>query len=156
MEDRLRECPCGHSAHIIFEDGTKVSDPWSIACKNFDCPWVFQTFPSREKAISAWNTRATDPLLEEMKEELKRLYTKIDEDRFAALADDSVPRLVFHAAIEAIANKDALLEKMVEALERIDQWDWNVILQYSECDKEVFDDLKNVEQALQKYREAAC
>lgn len=63
MKDRLRECPCGHSAHIIFEDGTKVSDPWSIACKNFDCPWVFQTFPSREKAISAWNTRATDPLI---------------------------------------------------------------------------------------------
>ena len=66
MEDRLLECPCGHEAHIIFENGIKVADPWSVACKKFDCPWVFQTFPSREKAISEWNTRATDPLLEKM------------------------------------------------------------------------------------------
>ena len=78
MEDRLRECPCGHEAHIIFEDGIKVADPWSVACKKFDCPWVFQTFPSREKAISEWNTRAPDPLLEKMAEALEELDDMFD------------------------------------------------------------------------------
>lgn len=78
MEGRLRECPCGHESHVIFEDGLKVADPWSVACKNFDCPWVFQTFPSREKAISAWNTRATDPLLEEMASYIKMIINLYD------------------------------------------------------------------------------
>lgn len=66
--EELRECPCGNEAHLIFEDGTKVADPWSVACKNFDCPWVFQTFPTKEEAVKHWNTRATDPLLKEMAE----------------------------------------------------------------------------------------
>jgi len=70
------------------------------------------------------DTRATDPLLKEMaeeaekmKEELKRLYIDRDERNFAYMADDSVPRLVFNASIDAIANKDLLLKQMAEALE---------------------------------------
>ena len=69
--EELRECPCGNEAHLIFEEGTKVADPWSVACKNFDCPWIFQTFPTKEEAVKHWNTRATDPLLKEMAEALQ-------------------------------------------------------------------------------------
>lgn len=99
MEDRLSGCPlCNGDVDVDHID----SDVWIDCCM---CHAHFRVMASGFPAN--WNTRATDPLMEEM----------------------------------------------AKALERIDQWDWNVILQYSECDKEVFDDLKNVEQALQKYRE---
>ena len=75
--EELRECPCGNEAHLIFEEGTKVADPWSVACKNFDCPWVFQTFPTKEEAIKHWNTRATDPLLKEMAEALECIKERV-------------------------------------------------------------------------------
>lgn len=95
MEDRLRECPCGHEAHIIFEDGIKVADPWSVACKKFDCPWVFQTFPSREKAISEWNTRAADPLLEKM---ARALESVIEPQRMKNLPT----KKIYERAVQAL------------------------------------------------------
>ena len=66
-----------------------------------------------------WDIRATDPVVDQMKEELIRLNRELDEARFAALADNSVPRLVFHAAIDSIVNKDELLKEMAEALEKL-------------------------------------
>lgn len=69
--EELRECPCGNEAHLIFEEGTKVADPWSVACKNFDCPWVFQTFPTKEEAVKHWNTRAADETIRVLVEALE-------------------------------------------------------------------------------------
>ena len=87
--EELRECPCGNEAHLIFEDGTKVADPWSVACKNFDCPWVFQTFPTKEEAVKHWNTRATDPLLKETEMEVGKRYvvTKPSDDGTFEIGD---------------------------------------------------------------------
>ena len=65
--EELRECPCGNEAHLIFEEGIKVADPWSISCKNLDCPWIFQTFTTREEAVKCWNTRH-NPLESEVAE----------------------------------------------------------------------------------------
>ena len=76
MEEELRPCPCGNEAHLIFEDGIKVADPWSILCKNLDCPWIFQTFTTREEAVKCWNTRAPDRLLKQMAEALPE-YEKL-------------------------------------------------------------------------------
>ena len=90
--EELRECPCGNEAHLIFEDGIKVADPWSVACKNFYCPWVFQTFPTKEEAVKHWNTRATDPLLKEMAEVLE--WISEDGHAMASMTIGSRKRLV--------------------------------------------------------------
>ena len=106
----LMECPfC--KTHLVHEEGRiKHIDPAGIGCVLDGQVWP-------DRVVTEWNTRATDPLIKQLKDEVNRLYVKIDEDRFAALADDSVPRLVFNAAIEAIANKDQMLEEMARALE---------------------------------------
>ena len=106
----LMECPfC--KTHLVPEEGRiKHIDPAGIGCVLDGQVWP-------DRVVTEWNTRATDPLIKQLKDEVNRLYVKIDEDRFAALADDSVPRLVFNAAIEAIANKDQMLEEMARALE---------------------------------------
>ena len=99
-----------------------------------------------------------DRLMDENTEDyLEILYWEFDsEKKKFSFSERDLFKAKMRGLIRTIQNTrstDPLLEKMAKALERIDQWDWNVILQYSECDKEVFDDLKNVEQALQKYRE---
>ena len=106
----LMDCPfC--KTHLVHEEGRiKHIDPAGIGCVLDGQVWL-------DRVVTEWNTRATDPLIKQLKDEVNRLYVKIDEDRFAALADDSVPRLVFNAAIEAIANKDQMLEEMARALE---------------------------------------
>lgn len=81
--EELRECPCGNEAHLIFEDGIKVADPWSVSCKNLDCPWIFQTFTTREEAVKCWNTRH-NPLeseVAELREALKDLVERVDRAR---------------------------------------------------------------------------
>ena len=114
---KLKPCPfCGSG------EGISVGHVGKLRHKSgcFLAPSTIFNSISRPGESDKWNTRATEPLMDQLKAELNRLYTKIDEDRFAALADDSVPRLVFNAAIEAIANKDVLLKKMAEALEELD------------------------------------
>ena len=49
----------------------------------------------------------------------KGMLIKRDEGKLAALVDDSVPRLVLHAAEEDIANKDQMLKEMAEALQHM-------------------------------------
>lgn len=97
--EELRECLCGNEAHLIFEEGTKVADPWSVACKNFDCPWIFQTFPIKEEAVKHWNTRATDPLLNEMAEAL--LIAKNIINRYA----NNNKRIAGYSNIENVLQK---------------------------------------------------
>ena len=112
--EELMECPfC--KTHLVHEEGRiKHIDPAGIGCVLDGQVWP-------DRVVTEWNTRATDPLIKQLKDEVNRLYVKIDEDRFAALADDSVPRLVFNAAIEAIANKDQMLEEIARALEELER-----------------------------------
>ena len=138
--EELKPCPfC--KTHLVHEEGRiKHIDPAGIGCVLDGQVWP-------DRVVTEWNTRATDPLIKQLKDEVNRLYVKIDEDRFAALADDSVPRLVFNAAIEAIANKDQMLEEMARALDGLmyktegvsfqEKWEVGV-------------------KAMQKYREATC
>ena len=104
--EELKPCPRCRSEQTNLHDYHGDVAPICWKCR-LSGPYL----QTPDEATEWWNTRA-DPLIEKMKDELKRLYIKQDEDRFAALADDSVPRLVFHAAIEAIANKDTLMEEM--------------------------------------------
>lgn len=71
----------------------------------------------------------------------------------------SNPHIIDAIRIPEVARRwntratDPLLEKMAEALTRIDQWDWPILLKYADCcDMELFGDLENVSQVLKEYR----
>jgi uncharacterized protein YdcH (DUF465 family) len=57
-----------------------------------ECAWEFGWFPTKDAAAIEWNTRASD---------------------------DSVPRLVFNASIQAIASKDTAIKELVESLDKL-------------------------------------
>lgn len=67
--EELKPCPCGNTdVDYRFEPGDcgQSSTPWSMFCSNMDCPWEFGWFATKEEVKNAWNTRATDPLMEGM------------------------------------------------------------------------------------------
>ncbi len=64
--DDLRECPfCGGEAVLDNQ-----SFHYKVGCDNLDCPVLPATnwFKTIEEAITEWDTRATDALLDECRE----------------------------------------------------------------------------------------
>lgn len=47
------------------------------------------------------------------------------------------------------------LKMALEALERIASWDWSSMLQYTEMDKEAYDDLLNAEKVFERLNKKA-
>jgi len=143
LRDELLPCPfCGDKLEWD-------SDTCGFIHQKIDDGCILSWMSIDKSMEKLWNTRATDPLLEILKNEIKRLTMAQDEARLAALADDSVPRLVFKAAIEAIANKDTLLAEMAEAL-----GDALRVCEWGEPQPKPV--AKQIETTLQKYREATC
>lgn len=86
MEDRLRECPfCKHEASIHMVDVTGCYDrsikyAYQPGCETEMCPgeWGGASYEREEEARKEWNTRATDPLLEEMAMALEACIKSIE------------------------------------------------------------------------------
>lgn len=56
MTIALKPCPAGHADARIYRD---PGDQYIPVCGDRGCLWAIdQTFPSKEAAAEAWNTRA--------------------------------------------------------------------------------------------------
>ena len=76
----LKPCPyCGETPDHDMLINQGCDDPtWWVECKNDDChvsPGLGDS--CRITARERWNTRATDSLLKEMAESLRKLLTKV-------------------------------------------------------------------------------